>query len=89
MAVTSANTRCVARFVVDPLDDDGIDGVHQPVVDPDGGVAQHGEDGDRDGEPDDRVGALEAGPDADGAECDAKRGESVGTGVVAVGDQGG
>ena len=73
--------------VLDRRDDRRVDGVHQPVEHLAGGAAQHGEDGDRDDQPDDRVGPLEPEPHADGAERHGQRGEPVGAGVVAVGLQ--
>ena len=78
-----------AGNLLDGLDDDGVDGVHESVVDLACGADEHGEDGDGDGEPDDGVGAIEAGPNADRANGDGEGGEAVGAGVVAVGDEGG
>ena len=54
--------------VFDGVDERGIDGVHETVEDLPGGAAEHSENGDGDGEPDDRVGTLEAHPGPDGAE---------------------
>ena len=49
--------------------------------------AQHRQDRDGDEQADDRVGQREAQRDAAGAEQHGQRGESVGAGVQAVGDQ--
>src|SRR5437588_764945 len=49
----------------DAVDDGRVHRVHEPVVDLAGRTSQHDEDGDRDAEPDDRVGAFEASPYTD------------------------
>ena len=44
---------------LDPVDQLGVDGVHQPPVDLAGGIAQHDQDRGRDEQPDQRVGERE------------------------------
>ena len=71
------------------VDECGVDAVHQPAEHIAHRGAQHGEDRDGDEQSDDGVGEREAERDAAGAEKHGQRGESVGAGVQAVGDEGG
>lgn len=81
------DTRGVARLVGDIVDDGRVDGVHEAVADLADRAAQHGEDGDRDEEADDRVCSIDSCPDRDGAEREGEGREAVGAGVVAVRDE--
>ena len=69
------------------VDEGGIDGVHQPPVDLAGRLAQHRQDGDGDEQADDRVGPVPADRDAARPDEHGQRGQPVGAGVQAVGDQ--
>jgi hypothetical protein len=64
-----------------------VDAVHQPRADVTGRLPAHGHDGSGDGQPDDRVGPgpAERCPARPGQH--GQRGEPVGAGVPAVGDQ--
>ena len=65
----------------------GIDAVDQATEYVAHGRPQHGEDGHGDDQPDDRVGEREAQCHTAGADQHGQRGEPVGAGVQAVGDQ--
>jgi hypothetical protein len=69
------------------VDEGWIDGVHQPPVDLAGRLAQHRQDGDGDEQADDRVGPVPADRDAARPHQHGQRGQPVGAGVQAVGDQ--
>ena len=69
------------------VDEGGIDGVHQPPVDLAGRLAQHRQDGDGDEQADDRVGPVPADRDSARPDQHGQRGQPVGAGVQAVGDQ--
>src|SRR4051794_34127066 len=60
----------VAQGPLGPVDQFGLDPVHEPVVDLAGGVLGHEHDGDGDGEPDDRIGPAPSPSGADGREND-------------------
>ena len=61
-------------------------GVHEAAEDLAGRVAEDEEDRDRDKQADDRIRLGEAEPYAAGGGEEAERGQTVGAGVVAVGD---
>ena len=69
------------------VDEGGVDGVHQPPVDLAGRLAQHRQDGHGDEQADDRVGPLPADRDAARPDEHRQRGQPVGAGMQAVGDQ--
>jgi hypothetical protein len=69
------------------VDEGWIDGVHQPPVDLAGRLAQHRRDGDGDEQADDRVGPVPADRDAARPDQHGQRGQPVGAGMQAVGDQ--
>jgi hypothetical protein len=69
------------------VDEGGVDRVHQPPVDLAGRLAQHRQDRHGDEQADDRVGPVPADRDAARPEEHGQRGQPVGAGVQAVGDQ--
>src|ERR687898_2621802 len=77
----------MAQHMFGTVDQLGVDGIHETAKHVAGGASQHDEDGDGDHQPDDRIGPLESGGDAGGAQDDNQRGEAVGAGVEPVGNQ--
>ena len=69
------------------VDKGWIDSVHQPPVDLAGRLPQHRQDGGSDEQADDRVGPVPADRDAARPDQHRQRGQPVGAGVQAVGDQ--
>ena len=61
--------------------------VHQAMPHLHGRLFQDEQNGDRDAESDHRIGERKAGQHTDCAEQDRQRGEAVGSGVMAIGDQ--
>ncbi len=75
------------RDRLDLLDELGLDRVHQPPEHLAGRLLEDDEDDRGDEQPDERVGERVAGRDAERAGDDGQRGQPVGPGVVAVGDE--
>ena len=86
---TAADTGFGGQRGFGGVDELGVDAVHEAAEHVADGGAQHGQDGDRDEQPDDGVGEREAKRDTASTEQHGQRGEAVGAGVQAVGDQGG
>src|SRR6185312_1234633 len=78
--------RC-AQSLLNLIDQGRVGSVHQPPVDLPGRLPQHGQDGHRDQQANDRVGPVPADGHTAHSQQHRQRREAVGAGVQPVGDQ--